>query len=86
MSGKAGQDRSKQMTWATSQLESAGFETRGEIVPGDPETVIARAVQTNDIGLLIMGAYSHSPLRSLVMGSRTTDLPRSASIPMLLLR
>ena len=39
-----------------------------------------------DIDMLIMGAYSHSPLRSLVLGSKTTDLLRSAKIPALLLR
>jgi len=33
-----------------------------------------------------MGAYSHSPLRSLVFGSKTADLLRSATIPTLLLR
>jgi nucleotide-binding universal stress UspA family protein len=33
-----------------------------------------------------MGAYSHSPLRSLLFGSKTSDLLRSSKIPTLLLR
>jgi nucleotide-binding universal stress UspA family protein len=33
-----------------------------------------------------MGAYTHSPLRSLIRGSKTTDLLRAARIPTLLLR
>jgi nucleotide-binding universal stress UspA family protein len=48
--------------------------------------VIARAVRDHDIDILIMGAYSHSPLRSLFLGSKTSDLLRSAGIPTLLLR
>jgi nucleotide-binding universal stress UspA family protein len=33
-----------------------------------------------------MGAYAHSPLRSLLFGSKTSDLLRAAKIPTLLLR
>jgi nucleotide-binding universal stress UspA family protein len=86
MSGEQGRDPAKQLAWATAHLVEAGFEASGEFVPGDPETVIARAVQANAIDLLVMGAYSHSPLRSVLRGSKTTDLLRSASIPMLLVR
>ncbi|MDP3884170.1 universal stress protein [Hydrogenophaga sp.] len=86
MSGKASQDGPKQMAWATETLESAGYGVVGEIVPGDPETTIAQAIQSKGIDLLVMGAYTHSPLRSLFVGSRTTDLLRSARIPTLLLR
>ena len=86
MSGKARQEGLKQMAWATEKLESAGFGVVGEIVPGDPETVIAQAIQSRGIDLLVMGAYTHSPLRSLFFGSKTADLLRSARIPTLLLR
>ena len=86
MSGKASQEGPKQMAWATEKLESAGFGVVGEIVPGDPETVIAQAIQSRGIDLLVMGAYTHSPLRSLFFGSKTADLLRTARIPTLLLR
>ena len=86
MSGKDGQDAAKQLQWAKSKLEKAGFETISQHIPGDAETVIAREVKAQSIDILLMGAYSHSPLRSLFMGSKTTDLLRSATIPTLLLR
>ena len=86
MSGKASQEGPKQMAWATEKLESAGFGVVGEIVPGDPEATIAQAIQSKGIDLLVMGAYTHSPLRSLFLGSKTDDLLRSARIPTLLLR
>ncbi|MGA0985104.1 MAG: universal stress protein [Burkholderiaceae bacterium] len=53
---------------------------------GDPETVIARASKDVSIDLLVMGAYSHSPIRSLIFGSKTNELLRSSSVPTLLVR
>jgi hypothetical protein len=41
---------------------------------------------SNGIDMLLMGAYGHSPLRSLLFGSKTDDLLRSAKVPTLLLR
>ncbi|MBA3033437.1 MAG: universal stress protein [Gammaproteobacteria bacterium] len=86
MSGSPVQDGHKQIEWAKRTLEEAGFEAPAAIVPGDAEQVIARAVQEHEIDLLIMGAYAHSPLRSLFLGSKTSDLLRSTTIPTLLLR
>lgn len=64
----------------------AGFEVVADILPGDPETVIAREVTARNIDMLLMGAYAHSPLRALIFGSKTADLLRTATIPTLLLR
>lgn len=86
MSGKDRQEAAKQLKWAIKKLESAGFDTTSAHIPGDAETVIAKEVKEQQIDLLLMGAYSHSPLRSLLFGSKTTDLLRSATIPTLLLR
>lgn len=86
MSGKDRQEAAKQLQWAQNKLQAAGLETISEHTPGDAETVIAKTVIAQDIDILLMGAYGHSPLRSFVFGSKTTDLLRSASIPTLLLR
>jgi nucleotide-binding universal stress UspA family protein len=86
MSGKVSADGSKKLKWAEEKLTAAGFEVNTRLVPGDAEAVIARTVKEESIDLLIMGAFSHSPLRSLLFGSKTADLLRSASIPTLLLR
>ena len=71
---------------ATVAVTVAGFEVVADILPGDPETVIAREVKARNIDMLLMGAYAHSPLRALIFGSKTTDLLRAATIPTLLLR
>jgi nucleotide-binding universal stress UspA family protein len=86
MSGAARADGSKQLAWARQTLETAGFDTTATMVPGDVERTVADAVKQHDIHLLVMGAYSHSPLRTLFLGSKTSDLLRSASIPALLIR
>jgi nucleotide-binding universal stress UspA family protein len=86
MSGKANPDAPKQFDWAKKTLETAGFEVPGALIPGDAESVIAGYVRQYEIDILIIGAYSHSPLRSLLFGSKTSDLLRSSRIPTLLLR
>jgi nucleotide-binding universal stress UspA family protein len=48
--------------------------------------VISTFVKDHGIDMLIMGAYRHSPLRSLLFGSKTAELLRAAKIPTLLLR
>ena len=86
MSGKESQDASKQLQWAQQTLQAAGFEITTALIPGDAERMIAETIREQSIDMLIMGAYTHSPLRSLLLGSKTSDLLRSAKIPTLLLR
>jgi len=86
MAGEKRGDGERQLAWAKETLEAAGFEVVADLIPGDPETAIAREVKVRDIDMLLMGAYAHSPLRALVFGSRTTDLLRAATVPTLLLR
>ena len=86
MSGKPVQDGQKQLEWARETLQAADFEVIPTLIPGDTERVIAGVIQEQHIDMLIMGAYAHSPLRSLIFGSKTNDLLRSAKIPTLLLR
>lgn len=86
MSGKPNQDGPKQFEWAKTTLEAAGFEVTPHLIPGDTETVVAEVIRAQDIDMLIMGSYAHSPLRSLIFGSKTNDLLRASRIPTLLLR
>jgi nucleotide-binding universal stress UspA family protein len=86
MSGKERQDARKQLDWARTTLEAAGFDITASLIPGDAEIIIARHVKDQSIDMLIMGAFGHSPLRSLLFGSKTADLLRSSRIPTLLLR
>lgn len=86
MSGQPRQQAPKDFEWAKTTLERAGYEVPATQIPGDPESVIAHYVREQAIDILIIGAYSHSPLRSFLFGSKTRDLLRSAKVPTLLLR
>ncbi|MFN3988344.1 MAG: universal stress protein [Rhodocyclaceae bacterium] len=86
MSGKESLDAPKQLEWAKTTLEVAGFDVSASLIPGDAESIIAKTVKAQSIDMLIMGAFGHSPLRSLLFGSKTTELLRSSTIPTLLLR
>lgn len=53
---------------------------------GRPEEVIAAAVTAATAPILLMGAYGHSPLRALIVGSTTTAVVHSVKAPILLMR
>ena len=86
MSGNVSADASKKLSWAEKTLRDADYDVTASLLPGDAESVIASTVKKEGIDLLIMGAFSHSPLRKLFFGSKTADLLRSSGIPTLLLR
>ncbi len=71
---------------AQATLKAGGHEAAAELVPGQPDKVISEAVERDGIDLLVMGAYGHSRIRSLFIGSTTTEMIRSCKIPVLLFR
>ncbi|MDH5823357.1 universal stress protein [Luteimonas sp. RD2P54] len=71
---------------ARALLAAAGFEVEASIVPGEAESVIGGYVREHGIDLLVMGAYGHSRVRQLIVGSTTTAMLRSCRVPVLLLR
>lgn len=77
---------SRDVEGAGALLREAGFDATHETLPGQAETVIASKVETDHYDLLVMGAYGHSRIRSLIIGSTTTQMLRSCKIPVLLFR
>jgi nucleotide-binding universal stress UspA family protein len=77
-------------TWfldeAAEKLRAAGFPVTSEATAGPPEEVIAAAVEKHSANLLVMGAYGHSRIRQLMVGSTTTALIRTCHIPVLMFR
>jgi len=71
---------------AASKLRSAGYAVTAEAVTGDPDKVISDMVKTKHISLLVMGAYGHSRIRQLMVGSTTTAMVRTCQIPVLMFR
>ncbi len=74
------------LDWASAQLRQKGYSVRAEIVDEDAERLISERVASQNIDLLVMGAYGHSRIRNLFVGSTTTEMIRSCKVPILLYR
>ena len=79
-------DARRRLDGAQAILRGGGLEARAALVPGQPEAVIAETVERDGIDLLVMGAYGHTRIRSLIIGSTTTEMVRACRIPVLLFR
>ncbi|HCA01040.1 universal stress protein [Vreelandella alkaliphila] len=75
-----------QLEWAIGVLESAGHHAEGAIRAGEVEETLRAYKQEHGIDLLVMGAYGHSRIRHLLVGSTTTAMLRNAHLPVLILR
>ncbi len=71
---------------AKSQLEAVGTMVSVEQRDGEPEKIIAQVVASDPVSLLVMGAYGHSAIRQMIVGSTTTAMIREALTPVLLFR
>jgi nucleotide-binding universal stress UspA family protein len=76
----------QQLTEAKQALTAAGFDVAVELAPGEPELVLPALVKAQGAALLVMGAYGHSRIRQLIVGSTTTTLLRLSEVPVLILR
>jgi len=77
---------SSRLEAARRELASAGYSVTAELLEGSRETVLAEAVKRLRIDLLVMGAYGHSRIRELIVGSTTTTMIRTVQAPVLLFR
>jgi nucleotide-binding universal stress UspA family protein len=76
----------QQLNDAASHLRSAGYQVQAEIGHGDPDRLIPDILNTEDIDLLVMGAFGHSRLHTLFGRSTTRKLLRSSSKAILVVR
>jgi nucleotide-binding universal stress UspA family protein len=86
MTGKPDPDFARALEHAATGLRGAGFQVTADLLPGDPAETISAEVQKRGIDLLVMGAYGHSRIRRLILGSTTTHLIRTCRVPVLLFR
>ncbi|HBD20741.1 MAG TPA: universal stress protein UspA [Arenimonas sp.] len=86
MAGEASAEHQAQMNWALETLRAAGFQPEAQVQAGTPDAVIAEVAKARGADLLVMGAYGHSRIRNLIVGSTTTQVLRACPLPVLLLR
>jgi nucleotide-binding universal stress UspA family protein len=84
--GKETSEMREALEGAAERLRRTGHKVETEVVAGEPESIIAQKVVSEEIDLLVMGTYGHSRIRSLFVGSTTTEMIRACKIPVLLFR
>jgi nucleotide-binding universal stress UspA family protein len=57
-----------------------------EVLHGDPEEEILELRETIGADIIVMGAYGHTRIRELILGSTTSHVIRKATVPVLLVR
>ena len=84
--GKPNGSLQEKLDEAATILRKAGYEVDAGIVPGEPEEVIKDKIEAKNIDILVMGAYGHSRIRNLIIGSTTTEMVRSCHVPVMMFR
>jgi len=84
--GAANEENRRSLEEAATKLRQGGFTVQPLLQQGDADEVIAAHVKTDAIDLLVMGAYGHSHIRTLIIGSTTSNMLRSCPVPVLMFR
>ncbi|WP_415184041.1 universal stress protein [Phaeovulum sp.] len=71
---------------ALAIMRAAGAKAETLVLPGQPDTALGAHVEVAGVDLVVMGAYGHSRIRSLIIGSTTTAMVRSCKVPVVLVR
>ena len=56
------------------------------ILPGAPAAAVVEDAERWGADMLVMGAYGHSRIRSMIIGSVTEELLRGCRLPVFLFR
>ncbi|WP_265499944.1 universal stress protein [Paracoccus beibuensis] len=71
---------------AILRLRAAGVDAQPKMLEGQPEAALVSRIEEQDHDLLVMGAYGHSRIRRLIIGSTTTQMLIESRRPVLLFR
>ncbi len=71
---------------ARLQATNRQLDVETRVVGGEAEQEIIRAAEETGANLIVMGAYGHTRIRELILGSTTSHVMRHATVPVLLSR
>ncbi|GGB60237.1 universal stress protein UspA [Tistrella bauzanensis] len=86
MVGNPNSDARARFDNAVQTLRQHDYAVTADILAGEADAVIADHVASHGIDLLVMGAYGHSRIRTLIIGSTTAEMVRSCLVPVMLFR
>jgi nucleotide-binding universal stress UspA family protein len=79
-------DLSAKFEHAASQLAERGLTVITAFLEGNIRDELLKYQAANNIDLLVMGAFGHSRLRQLFVGSNTLKMLETINIPLIVLR
>ncbi|PVB59877.1 universal stress protein [Labrenzia sp. 011] len=85
-SGAETPDIRKALENARSILAAGGFDAEILVESGKAESTLGKLVEEKGFDLVVMGAYGHSRIRNLIIGSTTSEMIRTCKVPILLMR
>jgi nucleotide-binding universal stress UspA family protein len=80
------EEASKSLKQANAMATSRKLSSRAQLVRDNPETAILHECNEAHADLIVMGAYGHTRIRELILGSTTSHIIRKAPVPVLLAR
>lgn len=82
--GEANENVSKTLDLGAAKLRGAGFVVSCRTEPGEAQTVVPQRVVLDEADLLVINAFGSSRLRSMILGSLSSELLRACQVPVLL--
>lgn len=67
-------------------LEDNGVKTNSNLIRGKISDALLQYREENDIDLILMGAFSHSKIRQLLVGSTTAQILERTQVPVVIVR
>ena len=77
---------SKVLNDAVQLARGHGLKPQAQLVHGNAEAEILNHCEKIEATLIVMGAYGHTRIRELILGSTTSHVMRKAPVPVLLVR
>jgi nucleotide-binding universal stress UspA family protein len=84
--GHKEEQASERLQEAEGVLRKSGLNPHCQVLNGEVESSIVDFVKHSGVDLLVLGAYGHSRIRELLIGSTTTELLRRCHVPVLCFR
>jgi nucleotide-binding universal stress UspA family protein len=84
--GKGTEPEKERLDDALRHLQSAGHDISPSIRSGRASEAISGMVNEVNADLLVMGAYGHSHIRNLIIGSTTTEVLQTSQVATLVCR
>ncbi|HUI06007.1 MAG TPA: universal stress protein [Verrucomicrobiae bacterium] len=84
--GETEEGASKILNEAVQLAQAHKLKPQAQLVRGNAETEILAHCEKTAATLIVMGAYGHTRIRELILGSTTSHVLRKARVPVLLVR